>query len=119
MKKIFTLSAFTIAVTIFLTSCVREAPPFNEGYWLSRQRGEVVYSSSSCPYYVIQTNFGYTVAASLNSKPFVGDVLYGDFNYYGVKDVYNRTEGIIISSDVKEYGLTYNGSQDALDYYCY
>jgi len=49
----------------------------------------------------------------------VGDVLYGDFNYYGVKDVYNRTEGIIISSDVKEYGLTYNGSQDALDYYCY
>ena len=29
------------------------------------------------------------------------------------------TEGMIISSDVKEYGLTYNGAQDALDYYCY
>jgi hypothetical protein len=118
MKKIFTLSTLTLAIVIFLTSCVREVPPFNDGYWLSKQRGEVVYSSSSCPYYVIQTNFGYTVAVS-NSKPLVGEVLYGDFNYYGVQDVYNRTVGIVISTDVKEYGLTYNGAQDALDYYCY
>jgi len=118
MKKVFTLSTFAVAISIFLTSCVKETP-FNEGYWLSKQRGEVVFSSSSCPYYVVQTNLGYTIAASLNSKPFVGEVLYGDFSYYGLKDVYNRTEGIIISSDVKEYGLSYNGSQDALDYYCY
>jgi hypothetical protein len=117
MKKIFTLSTFVIAISIFLTSCVKE-DPFNEGYWLSKERAEVVFSSSSCPYYIVQTNLGYTIAAS-NSKPVVGEVLYGDFSYYGVKDVYNRTEGIIISSDVKEYGLSYNGAQDALDYYCY
>jgi hypothetical protein len=117
MKKIFTLSTLVILITIFLTSCVKETP-FNEGYWLSKERGEVVYSSSSCPYYVIQTNYGYTVAVS-NSKPFVGDVLYGDFSYYGVKDVYNRTEGFVVSTDVKEYGLSYSGAQDALDYYCY
>lgn len=117
MKKIFTLSTLVIVVAIFLTSCIKETP-FNEGYWLSKQRGEVVYSSSSCPYYVIQTNYGYTLAVS-NSKPFVGDVLYGDFSYYGVKDVYDRTEGFVVSTDVKEYGLSYSGAQDALDYYCY
>jgi len=118
MKKIFTLSTFAVAISIFLTSCVKETS-FNEGYWLSKQRGEVVFSSSSCPYYLVQTNLGYTIAASLNSKPFVGEVLYGDFSYYGLKDVYNRTEGIIISSDVKEYGISYKGAQHALDYYCY
>ena len=118
MKKIFTLPAFAVVISIFLTSCVKETP-FNDGYWLSKQRGEVVFSSSSCPYYIVQTDQGYTIAASVNSKPFVGEVLYGDFSYYGVKDIYNRTEGIVISSDVKEYGLSYNGAQDALDYYCY
>jgi hypothetical protein len=69
-KNIYTFSIYNSRYHFFNKLC-SEAPPFNEGYWLSRQRGEVVYSSSSCPYYVIQTNFGYTVAASLNSKPFV------------------------------------------------
>src|SRR5690349_8371866 len=90
MKKIFTLSTLTLGIAIFLTSCVREEVPFNEGYWLSKERGEVVYSSSACPYFIIQTNFGYTVAATSNSKPYVGEVLYGDFSYYGVKDIYNH-----------------------------
>ena len=118
MKKISTLSIFAVFFAFVFTGCVKHAP-FNEGYWLSKERGEVVYSTSSCPFYIVETANGYTVAASIGSKPFVGDVLFGDFSYYGVKDVYNRTEGIIITADVKEYWLSYNGSQDALDYYCY
>jgi len=118
MKKSFTFSAIALVLTIFLTSCVKRAP-FDDGYWLSKDRGQVVYSSSSCPYYLIETTNGYTVIRSVSSRPYEGDIVYGDFSYYGVKDIYDRTDGYVISGDVKEYWLTYTGAQDALDYYCY
>ena len=118
MKRIFTFSFVALVVAIFFTSCVKQAP-FNDGYWLSKERGQVVYSSSSCPYYLAETANGYTVIRSVSSRPYEGDILYGDFSYYGVKDIYDRTEGFLITADVKEYWLTYSGAQDALDYYCY
>ena len=118
MKKTITLSSLALIVTFLFTSCVKQVP-FNEGYWLSKERGEVVYSSSACPYYIINTINGYDVIRSISSRPYEGDVLYGDFSYYGVKDIYNRTDGSLISGDVKEYWLTYLGAQDAIDYYCY
>src|SRR6266542_5575463 len=114
MKKIFTFSVLAIIIVLFFTSCVKQVP-FDESYWLSKERGEVVYSSSTCSHYIIETNNGYAVIRSLSSRPYEGDVLYGDFSYDGVKDIYNRTEGSIISGDVKEYWLTYSGAQDALD----
>ena len=62
---------------------------------------------------------GYAVIRSITSRPYEGDVLYGDFSYDGIKDIYNRSAGIIITGDLKEHWLTYSGAQDALDYYCY
>jgi hypothetical protein len=118
MKKIFTFSALAIMIALVFTSCVKQVP-FNEGYWLSKERGEIAYSSSSCPYYVVETINGYTVIRSIGSRPYEGDILYGDFSYHGVNDIYDRTEGIIVSGDVKDYWLTYSGAQEALDYYCY
>ena len=118
MKRIFTFSAIALVVTIFFTSCVKRVP-FDDGYWLSKERGQVVYSSSSCPYYLVETANGYTVIRSVSSRPYEGDIVYGDFSYYGVKDIYDRTDGFVISGDVKEYWLTYAGAQDALNYYCY
>jgi hypothetical protein len=118
MKKIITFSTLAIIVTLVFTSCVKQAP-FNEGYWLSKERAEVAYSSSTCSHYIVESINGYSVIRSVSSRPYEGDILYGDFSYYGVKDIYNRTEGSIISGDVKEYWLTYSGAQDALDYYCY
>jgi hypothetical protein len=118
MKKIFTFSALAIVIALIFTSCVKEVP-FNEGRWLAKERGQVVFSSSVCPYYVIETINGYAVIRSLGSAPYEGDILFGDFSYYGVSDIYNRTAGYIISGDVKEYWLTYSGAQEALDYYCY
>ncbi|TMI81099.1 MAG: hypothetical protein E6H10_12315, partial [Bacteroidetes bacterium] len=110
MKRIFTFSFVALVVAIFFTSCVKQAP-FNDGYWLSKERGQVVYSSSSCPYYLVETANGYTVIRSVSSRPYEGDILYGDFSYYGVKDIYDRTEGFLITADVKEYWLTYSGAQ--------
>jgi hypothetical protein len=118
MKRSFTFSAIALVLTIFFASCVKRAP-FDDAYWLSKERGQVVYSSSSCPYYLIETANGYTVIRSVSSRPYEGDIVYGDFSYYGVKDIYDRTDGYVISGDVKEYWLTYAGAQDALDYYCY
>ena len=114
----FTFSTIALILTIFFTSCVKQAP-FNDSYWLSKERGQVVYSSSACPHYLVETANGYAVIRSVSSRPYEGDILYGDFSYYGVKDIYDRTDGDVITGDVKEYWLTYSGAQDALDYYCY
>jgi len=119
MKKILTLSIVLIAAVIFSSCRKQNVFEIDEGYWLSKERGEVAYSSSSCSYYLVETPNGYSIVKSLSAKPYVGDVLYGDFSYYGVKDIYDRSGGLIISGDVREYWLTYSGAQDAISYYCY
>ena len=119
MKKIFTLSAVLFTAIIFSSCTKQNVYEIDEEYWLSKERGEVVYASSSCSYYIIETPNGYSIVNSLGFKPYLGDVLYGNFSYYGVKDIYDRSGGLIISGDVKEYWLTYSGAQDAINYYCY
>jgi len=118
MKKIFTFSAIAILFSFVFTSCVKQAP-FDDSYWLSKERGQVVYSSSSCAYYIVETYNGYSVVRAVSGRPYEGDIVYGDFSQYGIIDVYNRSAGSIISADVRDYWLTYNGAQDAISYYCY
>ena len=95
MKRIFTFSTIALFIALFFTSCIKEQI-FNESYWLSKERGEVVYSSSSCTYYIVETNNGYTVIRAISSRPYEGDILYGDFSHYGVKDIYNRTDDSVM-----------------------
>ena len=77
MKKIFTLSALVVTLSIFLTSCFREQlPPNNENYWLSKERGEVVYSDSYCSYFVVETYYGYTIVRAYGTyKPGEGSII--------------------------------------------
>lgn len=120
MKKIFTLSVIAFVTTIFLSSCVKEGGYYgiNENYWLSKERGEVVYSDSYCNYYVVETYNGFTIIRSNGYKPFEGSLVYGDLNYSGTRQFYNRSTGVLFSGTVTDYWLTYNEAQDALDYYC-
>jgi hypothetical protein len=120
MKKVFTLSAIAFVSFIFFTACSKDRyVTVDEGYWLSRERGEVIYSDSYCNYYVVQTNNGYTVIRSYGGyKPFEGSVLYGDFSYSGTGDIYNRSSGVIFTGTVTDYWLSYNGALDAINYYC-
>jgi hypothetical protein len=119
MKKIFTLSVFAVLLTVLISSCTKEAP-INERYWLSQERGVVAYSSSSCPYYIVETANGYSVIRSYSGyKPYENDVVYGDFSHYGSRDYYDRSDGIIVSGEVMDYWLTEYGANDALSYYCY
>ena len=89
MKKIFTLSALTLLVAVMLNSCVKNSHDsgFDEAYWLSKERGEVVYSDSYCSYYVVETHFGFTVIQSYGTKPYEGDIVYGNFSSRGSRDI--------------------------------
>ena len=120
MKKIFTLSIMTIGLVVFFTRCVKDRGYVDESYWLSQDRGEVVYSDSYCNYYLVETDYGYTVLRALNGyKPYEGTIVYGNFSNYGLRDYYNRSNGLIFTADVKEYWLTYYDAQAAIEYYCY
>ena len=120
MKKIFTLSILTIGLFIFFTGCVKNREYIDESYWLSKERGEVVLSDPYCQYFVIETNYGYSILRSYDGyKPQEGSIVYGDFSVYGTRDYYNRSNGVIYTGEVKEYGLTYYDAQDAINYYCY
>ncbi len=120
MKRIFTLSAVLLTAAVFLNGCVKNVNiGFDESYWLSKERGEVVYSDSYCSYYVVETYYGYTIIqAYAGNKPYEGSVVYGNFSSRGTRDIYNRTTGYVISGTVTDYWLTYSEAQDALDYYC-
>jgi len=120
MKKIFTISLLAVIMAAFLTSCVKQRTDIDESYWLSKERGTVVYSDPYCEYYIVESINGYSVLRSWGGfKPYEGAVLYGDFSYYGVREFYNRSQGIISSADVIEYWLTYYDAQVAAEYYCY
>jgi hypothetical protein len=122
MKKIFTLSATVLLVSYLLGGCVKDSfnnGGFNEGYWLAKERGEVVYSDSYCNYYVVETYYGYNIVMSYGGyKPYEGSVVYGNFSSNGTRDIYNRSSGIIFTGTITDYWLTYTEAQDALDYYC-
>ena len=120
MKKIFTLSTLAIGLVLFFTGCVKNREYIDESYWLSQERGEVVFSDPYCQYFIIETFDGYTVLRSYsNYKPVEGSIVYGNFSNYGTRDFYNRSNGVIQTAEVKEYWLTYFEAQDAVDFYCY
>ncbi len=121
MKRIFTLSALVLSVTLLLSSCVKNDTyyGFDEGYWLAKERGEVVYSDPYCSYYVVETYYGYNIIqASGGYKPYEGAMVYGNFSARGTRDMYNYSTGFVFTGTVTDYWLTYTEAQDALDYYC-
>jgi len=120
MKKIFTYSITAVLVALLFTSCVKDRVVYdNSNYWLSQERGDVIYSSNSCGFYVIETNYGYTIVQNLDGlRTYEGDVMYGNFGGYGTRDFYNYTADVVTRGNVMEADLTYNEARDAIDYYC-
>jgi hypothetical protein len=121
MKKIFTLSTVALVSIIVFTGCTKHTYIDNdERYWLSQERGEVVYSSSTCDFYVVDTYNGYEVIRSWDGyRPFEGTVLYGNFSNYGTRDFYDQANGVLVRGEVIDYWLTYNAAQDEINHYCY
>ena len=122
MKKIFTISGVLIAITILLAACSKRGYDYgsDEDYWLRQERGEVVYSDSYCPYYVVETYAGYTIIrSSTGFTPYEGSTIYGDFSRRGYRDFYDRSEGVIVRGEVTDYWLTYGEAQYLIDNLCY
>jgi hypothetical protein len=119
MKKILTYSIVAVLAALLFTSCRKERVYDDNSYWLSQERGDVVYSNNSCGYYVVATNYGYTVIRNLDGlRTYDGDVMYGDFGRYGTRDFYNYTANVVTGGNVVDYDLSYSAAQDAIDYYC-
>jgi hypothetical protein len=121
MKRIILLSSLVILTAFVFVGCSRNDTPVNydENYWLSQERGEVVYSDPYCSYYVVETYYGYTIIRSWGGYlPYEGSIMYGNFGNYGTRDFYNRSGGMIIPGEVVEYDLSYIDAQYAIEYYC-
>jgi len=94
-------------------------PPVNESVWLTKERGIVVASDFGCDYFVVQTNRGYTVLRSWGGiSPFSGSTIYGDLSNWGVKTLYNRSEGRLINADVRDFWLGYFQAMDQVQWSC-
>jgi hypothetical protein len=121
MKKIFTVTSVLILAVALLVGCSKRGGySYDEDYWLSRERGIVVYSDDYCPYYVVETRNGYTVIESVSGyAPFEGTVIYGDLSREGYMDLYNYSDGIIVRGDVVDYWLNYYDAQYMIDNFCY
>lgn len=122
MKKIFTISALILATAVLLSACSKRGYDYgyDEDYWLRQERGQVVYSDSYCPYYVVETYGGYTIIRSNSGfTPYEGSIVYGDFSRRGYRDFYNRSERIVVRGEVTDYWLTYGEAQYLIDNLCY
>ena len=120
MKKIFTYSILAALVALLFSSCVKETVYVDDSpNWLSQERGDVVYSNNYCGFYVVETNYGYTIIQNLDGlRTYDADVMYGNFGGYGTRDFYNYSADIITRGKVLEYDLSYFDAMDAIDYYC-
>ena len=121
MKKIILLSSFVLLAAVLITSCVRHSGSnnVNENYWLTQERGDIVFSDSYCGYIVVETLYGYTIIRSTGGyQPYEGDEVYGNFGNYGTRSFYNRSTGRLVTGEVIEYDLSYVDAQYAIEYYC-
>ena len=109
-----------VMVAIFTAGCIKEGIGVNENYWLSQERGEVVFTDTYCSYYVVETGYGYTIIRSSGNyhPPYEGSIIYGDFGRNGSGEFYNRSAGMVISGTVVDHDLSYADAQYAVVYYC-
>jgi len=121
MKKIFTFSIIAFVSIVVFTACTKRTYlDTDENYWYSQERGQVVYSSPTCDFYVVETYNGYEVIHSWDGyRPFEGTILYGNFSNYGTRNFYDPSGGILISGEVMDYWLSYAVAQDEINHYCY
>ena len=120
MKKFFTISALLILSAVIFVGCSKRDYSYDQDYWLSKERGEVVYSDSYCPYFVVETYNGYTIIRSTTGfTPYEGSVIYGDLSRRGHMEFYNRSNNSIIRGELTDYWLTYDEAQYLIDNLCY
>lgn len=70
-------------------------------------KGVVVLYKSGCSYYIVETNMGYAILEWYGGNdPSRGDVLAGDFETYGMKDIYNLSADAETKVWVEDFWLS-------------
>jgi len=70
-------------------------------------KGVVVYYKSGCDYYIVDANMGYVVLEWYGGNdPSEGDTLAGDFESYGMKEIYNVSADSETKVWVEDYMLS-------------
>ena len=89
------LAILAILTTILIPSIVSAA------------KGVVVYYKSGCDYYIVETIMGYVLLEWYGGNdPSEGDTLVGDYETYGLKDIYNLTTDSETSVWVDDFWLS-------------
>jgi hypothetical protein len=111
-----------LPLALLLASCTKEditAPQVDESAWLQQERGVVVYQGFGCDFFVVETMRGYTLLRNWGGiSPMTGSVIYGELSRWGVRQFYVRSEGRIVTADVRDYWMNYFSVQDALQSLC-
>jgi hypothetical protein len=99
--KVFVL-ARRCAVSTLVALAVACPPSVTEA-----ARGVVVYKKSRCDYYIVNTTQGFALLEWYGGNdPDEGDVLGGDFESNGMKDIQNLTRGAETRVWVEDYWLS-------------
>ncbi len=70
-------------------------------------KGVVVLYKPGCSYYIVETNMGYAILEWYGGNdPSRGDVLAGDFETYGMKDIYNLSADAETKVWVEDFWLS-------------
>jgi len=78
-------------------------------------KGNIVYTKDDCDYFIVETPLGFTLLEWFGGTlPSKGDVIVGDFESYGLKDIYNLTSDDEMSVYIEDYWLS---KEDAIENY--
>ncbi len=70
-------------------------------------KGEVVLKKSGCDYFLVLTNKGYALLEWYGGNdPSRGDILAGDYESFGMKDIYNLTDDHELRVWVEDFWLS-------------
>lgn len=70
-------------------------------------QGQIVYFKLGCPYFIVNTVLGYAVLRLVTGKiTRVGDMLVGDFESYGEKNIVNSSNGLNMQVSVENFWLS-------------
>lgn len=70
-------------------------------------KGEVVYKKLGCSYFIVETLLGYAILEWYGGNdPDKGDIITGNFESYGFKNIYNLTVDAELRVYVDNYWLS-------------
>lgn len=80
---------------------------------------KVVYVKSGCDYFILENLLGFIVAQHFSgADPEVGDEYIGDFNTFGLYDLYNQTQKSSSSLWLDDFMLSKDNAMEKIKDKC-